>query len=77
MLNLPSLGRRVIWCKYGGFYAGQNLHGMFDCFVEEHCDSCEFNEPQPDEWECTTGWMIKHNANPEFEKVLHNFYNAV
>jgi hypothetical protein len=77
MLNLPSLGQRVIWCKHGGFYAGHNLQGMFDSFVEDHCKNCKFNDPQPDDWECTAGWMTKHNENPEFKQVQKNFYSAM
>jgi len=75
-IGLPTLGSKLLWCKYAGAIQGASLNNGFNTFKQMHCNSCKFHKPRSKNWNCNAGWVEEQANDPEFKKVIKNVLSS-
>ncbi|MFA5412649.1 MAG: DUF4365 domain-containing protein [Candidatus Micrarchaeia archaeon] len=69
-LAIPSLGTKVIWCKYGKPCLGESLDDIFTRFKEDNCLNCKHCSPRMKDWFCSIRWVGAQEKDPEFQQFI-------
>lgn len=67
---LPSLGSKVIWCKYKGGALGFSLKNMITHFQSSKCKGCENRIERSRDWVCRIKDFEELNNDPEFQPAF-------
>ena len=75
MLKLYTAGSKYLRClKKDVVVGGQSLDVIYNCMKQEHCTSCEYVEPWPNDWKWTRSWQ-KTESEKETHKKLRERLN--
>jgi len=69
-IGIPSMGPKLIWCKYGGVAESYSLQFLFDGFKEDHCKNCPHQEKREKDWICTVKMVKDQMEEEEFQEIL-------
>ena len=76
-IALPSLGSKVIWCKFKGGAMGFSLTNMIPHFQSTRCNDCENRIERSRDWVCRIKDFEELNKDSEFQHFIDLMMKAM